>query len=244
MVEANQNSAIRDPRSGRIIPHKMKWHQRLGAFIVHNALRALMATVRYELMDHSAYFGPPPASEPKDQAQKQAIYCLWHNRLCSCMKAYHRFGRPRKPANGLAALISASKDGAFLAGILERFQVQPVRGSSSRRGSQALLELTTWAERGYDIAITPDGPRGPRYQIRDGVMSLAQLTGLPILPVSFNLTGKISVRSWDRFQIPLPFARCEVCIGQPVFVPREATDAERDRLRRELQKRLDEITRD
>lgn len=227
-----------------VIPHKPKWHQRLGAWVVYLALRALMATVRYELMDHSAYFGPPPASEPKGEPQKQAIYCLWHNRLASCMKAYHRFGRPRKAANGLAALTSASKDGAFLAGILELFKVQPVRGSSSRRGSQALLELTTWAGRGYDIAITPDGPRGPRYKIQEGVMTLAQLTGVPILPLTFNLSHKISLRSWDKFQIPLPFARCEMLVGQPVFVPREATDAERDALRLELEKRLQALTRD
>ena len=83
----------------------------------------------------------------------------------------------------MAALVSASKDGGFLSGILELFGVQPVRGSSSRRGPQALLELTTWAERGHDLTITPDGPRGPCYQVQDGVMSLAQLTGLPIVPV-------------------------------------------------------------
>ena len=68
----------------------------------------------------------------------------------------------------MAALVSASKDGAFLTAILEQLKVQPVRGSSSRRGAQALLELTTWAERGYDLAITPDGPRGPRYVVQEG----------------------------------------------------------------------------
>ena len=65
--------------------------------------------------------------------------------------------------------------------------MQPVRGSTSRRGPQALLELTSWSERGYDLAITPDGPRGPCYVVQDGIMSLAQLTGLPILPVSYHL---------------------------------------------------------
>ena len=244
MADEHFISATRNPKTGIVVPHKPKWSQRLGAWLVVLSLRAIMATMRYKLMDYSEYFGAPPASEPKDQPQKQAIYCLWHNRLASCMKAYHRFGRPRKPANGLAALISASRDGAFLAGILELFKVQPVRGSSSRRGSQAMLELITCAARGYDLAITPDGPRGPRYQIQDGVMSLAQLTGLPILPISFNLTGKISLRSWDRFQIPLPFSRCEVCIGQPVFVPHETTDEQREALRQQLEKRLREISRD
>ena len=84
----------------------------------------------------------------------------------------------------MAAMVSASKDGGFLASILECFGVQPVRGSSSRRGPQALLELTGWAERGYDLAITPDGPRGPRYVVQEGIIALAQVTGLPIVPAS------------------------------------------------------------
>ncbi len=144
----------------------------------------------------------------------------------------------------MAALVSASRDGAFLAAILERFDIQPVRGSSSRRGGQALIELTTWAERGYDLAITPDGPRGPCYQIQDGVMSLAQLTGLPIVPASLNLNWKIRAKSWDRFQIPLPFARCEIAVGKTFRVPQNASDAEREELRQQLETEMRAITRD
>ncbi|MFM2081475.1 MAG: hypothetical protein RL380_166 [Verrucomicrobiota bacterium] len=231
-------------RSGVVVPHAPRWFQRLAAWAVFLALRGVLTTVRYRLIDHSEYFGAPPASEPKDQPQKQAIYCLWHNRLAACTKAYHRFGRPRKPANGLAALVSASKDGALLEHILKLFHIQAVRGSSSRRGSQALLELTTWAERGYDLAITPDGPRGPCYEIQDGILTLAALTGLPILPLTFNLSGKISLHSWDRFQIPLPFARCEMLVGQPIFVPRELDAAQRAELRARIQRQMDTFTRD
>ena len=101
--------------------------------------------------------------------------------------------------------------------------MQPVRGSSSRRGPQALLELTSWAERGYDLAITPDGPRGPCYVVQEGVMALAQVTGLPIVPFSYHLRWKIRVKSWDRFQIPLPFSPCDMIIGKPVRVPRETS---------------------
>ncbi|MFZ0826974.1 MAG: lysophospholipid acyltransferase family protein, partial [Verrucomicrobiia bacterium] len=152
-------------------------------------------------------------------------------------------GRPY-PSAGLAGLVSASRDGAFLAAILERFGVQPVRGSSSRRGGQALLELSTWAERGYDLAITPDGPRGPRYVVQDGAMTLAQVTGLPLVPASYHLSWKIQVKSWDRFQIPLPFARCEITIGRILSVPRETTDAEREALRQQLEAELLAISRD
>jgi lysophospholipid acyltransferase (LPLAT)-like uncharacterized protein len=100
-----------------------------------------------------------------------AIFCVWHNRLALTMAAYYRYVRKLSRTAGLAVMVSASKDGALLSAIFERFGVQPVRGSSSRRGPQALLELTTWAERGYHLAITPDGPRGPCYVVQQGVMS-------------------------------------------------------------------------
>jgi hypothetical protein len=106
------------------------------------------------------------------------------------------------------------------------------------------LELTGWAERGYDLAITPDGPRGPRYVVQEGVMALAQVTGLPIIPASYYLGWKVQAKSWDRFQIPLPFSVCEVMIGKPVRVPREASDEERETLRQQLEQALREISRD
>jgi lysophospholipid acyltransferase (LPLAT)-like uncharacterized protein len=160
------------------------------------------------------------------------------------MRIYRAYVREGKQSAGLAALVSASKDGALLARILEDFGVQAVRGSSSRRGPQALLELTTWADRGYDLAITPDGPRGPCYGVQEGVMSLAQLTSLPVVPVSCELRPKIRLRSWDRFQIPFPFGKCVIRFGEPIRVPREAPDAEREALRLELERRLRELTSD
>ncbi len=150
------------------------------------------------------------------------------------MKVYESLVRPQHPHDHLAALISASKDGALLTAILQAFGVQVVRGSSSRRGAQALLELTSWAERGYDLAVTPDGPRGPCYVVQEGVMALAQVTGLPIIPYSCQLGWKLRVKSWDRFQIPLPFSRCEMTFGEPIRVPRGASDAERAQLREQL----------
>jgi lysophospholipid acyltransferase (LPLAT)-like uncharacterized protein len=119
-----------------------------------------------------------------------------------------------------------------------------VRGSSSRRGPQALLELTTWAEHGCDVAITPDGPRGPRYVVQPGAISLAELTGLPIIPVCYRSSWKMQAGSWDRFQIPLPFARVEVVFGEPMHIPRDAGEAERERFRAELEERMRAMTRD
>ena len=222
--------------TGVVVPHAPTPLQRVVAWVVFLLIRLVAATLRYRWEDRSGDFG---ATSPGP-----AIFCAWHNRLALSMIAYYQYLKPRTRSHGLAAMVSASKDGGLLAAILERFQVQPVRGSSSRRGRQALLELTTWAERGYDLAITPDGPRGPCYVVQDGVTSLAQLTGLPIIPVSYHLGWKIRPKSWDRFQIPLPFARCEMFFGKPIRVPRQASVAERETLRQQVEQALMSITPD
>jgi lysophospholipid acyltransferase (LPLAT)-like uncharacterized protein len=233
---SNRGSARKTRSSGVVVPHAPRWHQRLVGWLVYALVRAVAGTLRYRWDDRSGFFETPKPGP--------AIYCVWHNRLPLCLKVYYGYIRRRNRAAGLAVMVSASKDGGFLTAILECFKVQPVRGSSSRRGPQALLELTTRAERGYDLALTPDGPRGPCYVVQEGVISLAQLTGLPIVPVSYHLGWKIRLRSWDRFQVPLPFSRCEVTLERPVRVPREASDAERKALREQLEQRLREATRD
>lgn len=237
MAEANSQSGL--PRrsaakSGVVVPHSTKGHQRAAARAIWILLRVVAATLRYRWQDRSGLCDTPPVG--------QAIYCIWHNRLALSMKTYWHYVKPRTEARGLAALVSASKDGGLLAGILECFGVQPVRGSSSRRGPQALLELTSWAQRGYDLAITPDGPRGPCYVVQEGVMSLAQVTDLPIVPFSFRARWKIRLKSWDRFQIPLPFSVCEMIFEKPIRVPRDASDTEREALRQKLQNALKAIS--
>jgi lysophospholipid acyltransferase (LPLAT)-like uncharacterized protein len=211
--------------SGVVVPNLPSRGQRALGWLLANGLRLLASTLRYRVN------GAVPVKLPDGPV----IFVLWHNRLGLCMKVYESFVRPDHAHDHLAALISASKDGALLASILQQFGVEPVRGSSSRRGAQALLELASWAERGYDLAVTPDGPRGPCYVVQEGVMTLAQVTGLPLVPYSCHLRWKIQTKSWDRFQIPLPFSRCEMTFGEPIAVPREANDTEREQLRAQLQ---------
>jgi len=223
-------------RGGVVVPNQPRWYHWIPAFLVFATIRLVSATLRYHWEDNSGYFD--------DGLGGQAIYCVWHNRLALCMTAYADYADRRKGGSRMAAMVSASKDGAFLAAILRCFNVQPVRGSSSRRGAQALLELTTWAERGFDLAITPDGPRGPCYEVQDGAMSLAQITGLPIIPFSYSVKWKKCLNSWDQFQIPLPFSNCKMRAGKPVYVRRNATDQERNELRLQLQNALRELSRD
>ena len=230
------SSAKRLRRSEIVVPHSPKWHQRLVAWLIWFTASAIAATIRFRIHDPHGF---------KDRHDfKQSIFCIWHNRLALCMKLYFAFGRKYPDTPGLAGLVSASKDGALLSAIFRRFGVQPVRGSSSRRGAQALVELNTWAERGYDLAITPDGPRGPQYVLAEGAITLAQITGLPLVPASYHLNWKIRLKSWDRFQLPLPFARCDVQLGKIFWIPRELSDTERDQFRDQVETELRAITRD
>jgi lysophospholipid acyltransferase (LPLAT)-like uncharacterized protein len=222
--------------SGVVVPHKPRWHQRLAAALIYILIRLVSATIRYEWRDTSGLLAI-------DRSQS-VIFCVWHNRLALCLEVYRVFLRDIQRPCELAAMVSASKDGGLLARVLEHYGVQPVRGSTSRRGRQALLELVSWAQLGYDLAITPDGPRGPCYKVQEGVIALAQITGRPILPVSYHLTWKINVKSWDRFQIPLPFTKCVMHLTPPIWIPREPTDAQREALRREVEERLHSVTVD
>jgi lysophospholipid acyltransferase (LPLAT)-like uncharacterized protein len=212
--------------SGVVIPNQPTRSQRLLAWLIATGLRGLTATLRYHY----------PTSLKIPAAP--VIFALWHNRLALCMHAYVELARPQRERDCLAALISASKDGALLSAVLKNFRVTAVRGSSSRRGGQALIELVSMAKQGYDLAVTPDGPRGPCYVAQEGVLVLAQLTGAPIIPVSCRLGWKIRAKSWDRFQIPLPFSRCEISVAPPMYVPRETSPGDREKLRQQLEEIL------
>lgn len=223
-------------RSGLVVPHRASRQQRMAAHAVFLLIQGLAATLRFRLPEDSDQFGR--------NSTQRLIFAIWHNRLAMSLIVYNRYIRRFDPTRQMAAIVSASRDGGFLAHALQLFGVRPVRGSTSRRGPQALRELTTCAEQGLDLAITPDGPRGPPYVVQDGVVYLGQLTGLPILPVACVTKPKLEIRSWDRFQIPLPFSVCEVRVGKLMCVPRDATEVDRDALRRQLEHTLRSISQE
>lgn len=198
----------------------------MGALLLHSVTRLLTTTWRVRWHDPHHLF--------RDGKAPPMILCLWHNRLALSLKI-SSFLRPRSSAQGVAAMISASKDGGLLAETLSYCGITGIRGSTSRRGRQALLELARMAERGYTLAITPDGPRGPTYQVQEGIIALAQITGLPILPIHINIGTKSAMPNWDKFQIPWPFSRVDIHFASLVSLPREATADERERCRAELQ---------
>ena len=159
------------------------------------------------------------------------IFIFWHNRLLLFPLIWKRFLLGDRPVG--VAMISASKDGELITRFLSRFGLVAVRGSANRRGSGALRELAGWIKRGHDIGITPDGSRGPCYEIKPGLVLLAQLSGRPLLPISLEYSRAWRTKSWDRFFIPKPFSKVTFIVGEPLTVRRTANaeefEAERQR---------------
>ena len=151
------------------------------------------------------------------------IAAFWHNRTALMALFYERFN----PDRTVVTFISRSRDGQFMTDVASFFGIKAVRGSSSRHGAAAMLAAVHAAKDAHvDLAITPDGPRGPRYQVQPGLIRLAQLTERPIVAITYQLPWKIELKSWDRFHIPLPFSACHLMTSEPIFVPKEATEAE------------------
>jgi lysophospholipid acyltransferase (LPLAT)-like uncharacterized protein len=163
----------------------------------------------------------------------QVIYAFWHNQQSLLLFPHRKLG-------GLAVLVSKSRDGEFMARALRYFNMTAVRGSSSRGAYSALRVLFSAAERGLSPVITPDGPRGPVYTARSGVIYLAQKTGLPIIPVGVASNRSFSVNSWDKFQIPIPFGKCAVVYGESMKVGKGEEDF--DVLCEILTKKLNDAT--
>jgi len=229
-VEATDQTSNTRSRAPYQLSGKRLWLTRLSYVII----RLISHTLRWRIHD--------PGNVADQIVGFPVIFCTWHNRLALALPIWHRFRRSKNKSAKMAAISSASKDGAIVAGILERFGAQPVRGSSSRRGVHAMIEMVKWGRKGYDLAVTPDGPRGPKYTVQPGIISLAQMTGFPILSISYSLSRKITLTSWDRFQIPLPFSRCDIYCNELTRLSRELED--RDLAASDVRDRLLAITKD
>jgi lysophospholipid acyltransferase (LPLAT)-like uncharacterized protein len=163
---------------------------------------------------------------------------IWHNRIPLFGSLIRRDLRRR-----VSVLISASRDGNYGTAVIRHLGLTPVRGSSSKGGMKALRELLRELEEKRAIVIPLDGPRGPRYEVQPGIFFLARKSGVPIVPACLNAPDRWQLRSWDMTQIPKPFSRVELRLGEPLFFPdgeerNPAEDARR------LRRAMLEITRD
>ena len=159
---------------------------------------------------------------------EQVIISFWHDQLFLLV-----FGYPGKHAK---LLISSSKDGELLARTMKYFDQDTVRGSSSRGGRAAFKEMLELCKEKVDIVLTPDGPKGPRHELKNGVVQLARMSGRPVMPMAFVCNRGHRFKSWDRFLFPYPFGRGVYSFGEPLYFDKqEGVDGFRARLKKAMQ---------
>lgn len=190
-------------------------------------IRLLHATMRLE------FRGLEFLDEARE-APGQFILAFWHSRFVMMPYAY--------PGERITVLSSRHRDSEFLARILLRFGLDLSKGSSTRGGAAGLMEILRKVKRGYDVGMTPDGPKGPRRRVKAGVIAVARLSGLPIVPVTFSAARAGRLKSWDRTLLPRPFSRGVFLYGPPIRVSREAGDDEAEQKRLRLESELDRLT--
>ena len=201
---------------------RARWLTAFGYWL----LQLWARTLRFEIEDRAGVVGTPP--------NERYIGALWHNRLLLFPFVLKRYLPERRGA----ALISASRDGALLADLVERFKFEVVRGSSSRKGASAIRQLAEVIANGKDVVITPDGPRGPAYELGQGIIFLAQQSGAEVVPINMEYSSCWRVKSWDRFILPKPFAKVRAIFGPPHRVASTSTEEEFERERLRLQEAM------
>jgi lysophospholipid acyltransferase (LPLAT)-like uncharacterized protein len=162
--------------------------------------------------------------------ETRVIYTFWHGRLLPLTFTHRN--------QGIQILISMHRDGEIIRRVTERLGFGSVRGSTGKGGARAILAMARRAEEGFDLAITPDGPRGPIETAQAGVIRIAQRAGVPVLPLATAASRGITLGSWDRFRIPAPFARVVVGYGAPIDVPRDLTPEAAEEYRAEVESAL------
>jgi lysophospholipid acyltransferase (LPLAT)-like uncharacterized protein len=162
------------------------------------------------------------------------IFVFWHGQLLPLVH-YHRH-------EGIVVLVSEHGDGEYIARIIERSGFGTVRGSSTRGGTRGLRRLVGAARAGRDLAITPDGPRGPRGVFKPGALVAAQMTGLPVIPLAVGCSSGWRLKSWDGFLVPKPLSTVRIGYLPPRFVPREASRGELETMAREIGADLNALT--
>lgn len=188
-------------------------------------LRFLM---RHEVIDPEKFSGSRNAP---------AVAVIWHNRLL-----FFPVMCPRWERTHTVALISASRDGQYIADLCKQWDVDSIRGSSSRKSVHVMGEAVDHLKKGQFVAMTPDGPRGPRYSMSRGPIRMASETGVKIVPIAINYSSYWELKSWDKFQIPKPWAKISIVFGKTFSVPPDLTEEEVDKWREILRKKLNEIS--
>jgi lysophospholipid acyltransferase (LPLAT)-like uncharacterized protein len=205
---------------------KQKLLIRLADLAFYCLINLIGKTVRFEVEGWENF-------EAIERAGKFPIYTFWHNRIFLGTYFFRR--------RGIVVITSRSFDGEYIARFIQRFGYGAVRGSSTRGGAAALVEMIRLMRAGLPMGFTIDGPKGPKYVAKIGACLLAKKTGNPLMPFSVEAEKFWQVKSWDNLQIPKPFSRAKLIIAEPIYVSKVAADTELETKRSELQKSLDEL---
>jgi lysophospholipid acyltransferase (LPLAT)-like uncharacterized protein len=167
------------------------------------------------------------------------IFAFWHSRLFYLAYYYAKTVKKRK----VSILVSMSRDGDYGVAFVQKLKQDVVRGSTSKGGLHAIRKLTDRAAAGNNLAITPDGPKGPAFKVKEGVIKLAQLTGARIIPVSYQATRRKQLKSWDEFMVVKPFGQVHMAFAEPIQIPRDTAPDKAEEYRRKLENTLLELDR-
>lgn len=193
-------------------------------FTAYIIIKSISKTLRLEIINTA------PTLQGKKEG-KNFIFAFWHNNFFIMPYIYSCF----LPGCKIAVLTSRSHDGEYISRVMEKFDFLPVRGSSSKGGKEALRLLLRQLETGNDIAVTPDGPRGPRHKVQPGIIALAQLSGRAIIPVAYKMDRKKTLNTWDKFIIPSLFSKGQFRVGQPITVPRNISSEQKEEYQKQLE---------
>lgn len=197
--------------------------QKLLGPILYAIVRAIGATLRIETEGNTEY-------------KKGAIFAGWHGR--TFVAALHYRGK------GIWTIISQSRDGQIQNWIFTRLGFKTIRGSTGRGGVKAAAESIRVLKQGGVMAFTPDGPRGPSGVVQGGIMLMAKKSGVALVPVGVSANWRLHAPTWDRYMVPLPFAKCLMVYGDPIFVSKDSSDEEVEYARLALQESLTKVQRE
>ena len=189
-------------------------------------IRAIAETLTFEVVDNARIL--------RSKIRPPLVWTFWHNRMF-LIPYLHELWLPDVPG---CILSSPSGDGQIIADVCAEFRLKAVRGSSSRKGMSALINLAELVREGYDVGITPDGPRGPCYHLNPGPLKLAQLTGAHIMPISVQYDRPFKFGTWDRFQLPKPFSKVRIVLGETFPISRRMSDDEFEATRQEIERTM------
>ena len=196
------------------------------AAVGHPAIAALCRTIRWTAEGTRHY-------DAIQAAGRQPVMAFWHGRILHATWYFRR--------RGIVVMISENFDGEWIGRLIEKFGYRTARGSTSRGGARALVRMRRLAVEGAPTGFAVDGPRGPARSVQPGAVWLASVTGYPMLPFHSEADRYWTARSWDGTQVPKPFARAAMVVGQPIEVPRNAGADLLEDKRLELERSLHEL---